>query len=317
MGLYRLRPSRQQHRKLISRSACCDQIDSRSRPMPDQTTIDNLLAIMARLRDPDGGCPWDLAQTFRTILPYTLEEAYEVAEAIESGSLGDLRDELGDLLFQIVFHARMAEEEGAFAFPDVVRAICDKMVRRHPHVFGDADLRDAAAVRANWEREKAAERERALDSKPDQTAGFKGTTGVALAGVAQALPALVRAEKLQRRAAAVGFDWDAIAGVFAKVREELDECRETLAVHVDPTERVHEVGDLLFSCVNLARHLGVDAEQALRAANHRFEHRFAHVEAGLDASGLRPGPEVRAEMERLWEDAKSHETDHPTGSNDG
>ena len=269
--------------------------------MPEKPPIDELLTIMARLRDPAGGCPWDLAQTFSTVLPYTLEEAYEVAEAIESGSLTDLRDELGDLLFQVVFHARIAQEQGAFAFPDVVRAICDKMVRRHPHVFADAALGDQAAVRAHWEREKALERERADDSgRPTPPVG-------ALAGVAQALPALVRAEKLQRRAARVGFDWDAIAGVLDKVQEELDECRETLPEHVDPTERVHEIGDLLFSCVNLARHLGVDAEQALRAANHRFERRFARIESGLAAQGLQPGPTVRAQMERLWEDAKARE----------
>ncbi len=262
--------------------------------MLDRATIDTLLAIMARLREPEGGCPWDLQQSFRTILPYTLEEAYEVAEAIENEDIPGLRDELGDLLFQVIFHARMAEEQGAFRFSDVVQAICDKMIRRHPHVFGDADLKDEAAVRAHWEREKAAER---------ADKGLEGR-GV-LAGVAQALPALVRAEKLQRRAASVGFDWDAIEGVFDKVREELDECRETLAAHVDPIERVHEIGDLLFSCVNLARHLGVDAEQALRAANHRFEHRFARVESGLQDLGLRAGTEVRDEMERLWELAKA------------
>ncbi len=270
--------------------------------MSDQTSIDTLLAIMARLRDPTSGCPWDLAQTFRSILPYTLEEAYEVAEAIERGTLEDLRDELGDLLLQVVFHARMAQEQGAFAFPDVVRAICDKLVRRHPHVFGDADLSDAAAVRQHWEQAKAAERGRAAPAHGGDPLAAQGV----LAGVAAALPALVRAEKLQRRAAAVGFDWDAIAGVFDKVREELDECHATLPEQTDPTERVHEVGDLLFSCVNLARHLGVDAEQALRAANQRFERRFAHLEAGLAAQGARPGPQVRAEMERLWDDAKAH-----------
>jgi nucleoside triphosphate diphosphatase len=271
--------------------------------MSDQTSIDTLLAIMARLRDPTDGCPWDLAQTFSTILPYTLEEAYEVAEAIESGTLEDLRDELGDLLLQVVFHAQMAQEQGAFAFPDVVRAICDKLIRRHPHVFGDADLSDAAAVRHHWEQAKAAERGRATQAQGSDPAG---TAQGVLAGVAAALPALVRAEKLQRRAAAVGFDWDTIAGVFDKVREELDECHATLPAHTDPTERVHEIGDLLFSCVNLARHLGVDAEQALRAANQRFERRFAHIEAGLAAQGARPGPEVRTEMERLWDDAKAH-----------
>lgn len=263
--------------------------------MSQSDTIDDLIAIMARLRDPQGGCPWDLEQTFGTILPYTLEEAYEVAEAIENGDLEDLRDELGDLLFQVVFHARMAQEQGAFAFPDVVAGICAKMIRRHPHVFGDLNLSDQAELRANWEREKAAER---------ADKGAKAATGV-LDGVAQALPALVRSQKLQRRAAGVGFDWDAIDGVFDKVREELDECRETLAEHMDPGERVHEIGDLLFSCVNLARHMGVDAEQALRAANHRFEHRFSHVETGLRAQDKVPSPEERDAMERLWEQSKT------------
>jgi MazG family protein len=260
-------------------------------------SIDDLLTIMARLRDPRGGCPWDLRQSFRTILPYTLEEAYEVAEAIENDDMQELRGELGDLLFQVVFHARMAEERGSFGFADVVDAICEKMVRRHPHVFGDADLADESAVRANWEREKAAERERAQRSEEE---------GV-LAGVAQALPALIRAEKLQRRAARVGFDWDDPAGVVEKVGEELAECAETLSPGAELDARVHEVGDLLFSCVNLARHLGVDAEQALRAANHRFERRFRSVEQGLRARGMAPGTDARGEMERLWEAAKAAE----------
>jgi nucleoside triphosphate diphosphatase len=253
---------------------------------------------MARLRDPEQGCPWDLKQSFHTILPYTLEEAYEVAEAIERDDLHALCDELGDLLFQVVFHARVAEEQGAFAFPDVVRAICDKMVRRHPHVFADMDLKDEHAVRAHWEREKAAERGRKA-REPD------AVEPGALAGVAQTLPALARAEKLQRRAAGVGFDWDSVDGVFDKVQEELGECRETLGDQAEPTERVHEIGDLLFSCVNLARHMGVDAEQALRAANRRFEDRFARIEAGLRAQGQTPGLAVREEMERLWDQAKS------------
>ena len=269
--------------------------------MTAPATIETLLAIMARLRDPEGGCPWDLKQSFRTILPYTLEEAYEVAEAIENDDLENLRDELGDLLFQVVFHARMAQEQGAFTFADVVQSICGKMTRRHPHVFGDADLRDEVAVRANWEREKAAERDRK---------GRSAGVGV-LDGVAQALPALVRSEKLQRRAAGVGFDWDAIEGVFEKVQEELEECRATLAEQADPTERVHEIGDLLFSCVNLARHMGVDAEQALRAANHRFERRFSLVETGLRDQGKSPGSDRRDEMERLWERAKLILEDRP------
>jgi nucleoside triphosphate diphosphatase len=268
-------------------------------PLGTPETVADLLAIMARLRDPQGGCPWDLQQDFRSVLPYTLEEAYEVAEAIERGDMGELCGELGDLLFQIVFHARMAEEQGAFGFADVVAGICTKMRHRHPHVFGDADLATEAEVRVHWERTKAAER-----------AGKDGTgqapVGI-LAGVAQALPALVRAEKLQRRAARVGFDWDAVDGVLAKVEEELDECRETLADGTDPERQVHEIGDLLFSCVNLARHLGVDAEQALRAANHRFERRFGAVEIRLAAAGQAPGPEVREEMERLWAAAKATE----------
>jgi tetrapyrrole methylase family protein/MazG family protein/ATP diphosphatase len=263
----------------------------------DPASVEELLDIMARLRDPRGGCPWDLEQSFRTILPYTLEEAYEVAEAIENADMGELRDELGDLLFQVVFHSRLAEEQSSFGFADVVDAICDKMVRRHPHVFGDADLSDEQAVRANWEREKAAERARK---------GAEGARSL-LAGVARALPALVRAERLQRRAARVGFDWEDLNGVFDKVREELGECHQAVAEHAEPTEQVHEVGDLLFSCVNLARHLGVDAEQALRAANRRFERRFQAIETELGARGQAPDPSLREEMERLWEAVKREE----------
>ena len=260
-------------------------------------TLDDLIAIMARLRDPERGCPWDLAQSFESILPYTLEEAYEVAEAIEQGDMPGLRDELGDLLLQVVFHARLAEEQGSFAFTDVVTAICDKMIRRHPHVFADLAVDDAEAVHANWERIKAAERE---------AKGGSAEPSV-LAGVAQSLPGLVRAEKLQRRAARVGFDWDALGAVFDKVQEELDECRATLTQEADLSERTHEIGDLLFSCVNLARHLGVDAEQALRLANHRFEHRFGQIETALRGRGLAPGPEQRETMEAEWERAKARE----------
>jgi ATP diphosphatase len=264
--------------------------------MPDPKDIDDLLAVMARLRDPESGCPWDLRQTFRTILPYTLEEAYEVAEAIENEAMDDLCDELGDLLFQVVFHSRMAEEQGAFCFSDVVQAICDKMIRRHPHVFGDAGFADEQQLRANWEQEKATERERKRRPR-----------GGVLGGVAQALPGLVRAEKLQRRAARVGFDWDDAAGVVEKVREELVECEATLDDACGEAARAHEIGDLLFSCVNLARHMDVDAEQALRAANHRFEHRFSRVETGLREAGRVPCPDARDEMERLWEAAKAEE----------
>jgi MazG family protein len=260
----------------------------------DAHNIDSLLAVVARLRDPDQGCPWDLKQTFRTILPYTLEEAYEVAEAIEADDMVELCEELGDLLFQVAIYSRMAEEKGDFDFGDVVASISTKMIRRHPHVFGDADVASEAEVRENWETMKAAERE---------AKGKRLRTSV-LEGVAQALPALVRAEKLQKRAARVGFDWDDLDGVVDKVREELAECEQTFSEHSDPTERVHEIGDLLFSCVNLARHLGVDAEQALRSANHRFERRFQRVEVCLRASGKEPDRAHRDEMERLWETVK-------------
>jgi nucleoside triphosphate diphosphatase len=260
----------------------------------DAHNIDSLLAVVARLRDPDQGCPWDLKQTFRTILPYTLEEAYEVAEAIEADDMVELCEELGDLLFQVAIYSRMAEEKGDFDFGDVVASISTKMIRRHPHVFGDADVASEAEVRENWETMKAAERE---------AKGKRLRTSV-LEGVAQALPALVRAEKLQKRAARVGFDWDDLDGVVDKVREELAECEQTFSEHADPTERVHEIGDLLFSCVNLARHLGVDAEQALRSANHRFERRFQRVEVCLRASGKAPDRAHRDEMERLWETVK-------------
>ncbi|NCA71900.1 MAG: nucleoside triphosphate pyrophosphohydrolase [Sphingobacteriia bacterium] len=266
--------------------------------MTRHDSITDLIEIVARLRDPVGGCPWDQVQTFRSILPHTLEEAYEVAEAIENEDLGELCDELGDLLLQVVYHARIAEEQAGFAFADVVQAICDKLIRRHPHVFGAADLADTAAVRAHWEQEKAAERARKRQRQ----------SATVLEGVAQALPALLRAQKLQTRAARVGFDWTEIDGVIAKVSEELEECRETLSEHADPSERVHEIGDLLFSCVNLARHLGVDAEQALRAASHRFERRFGQVEAHLHAAGQTPSPALRDEMERLWSLVKSEET---------
>jgi MazG family protein len=262
--------------------------------LDDLRDIRSLLAVVARLRDPEHGCPWDLEQTFRTILPFTLEEAYEVAEAIENDDMVELCEELGDLLFQVAIYARMAEEQDSFDFGDVVSSISGKMIRRHPHVFGNAEVASEEEVRENWEAMKAAERE---------AKGKRLRTSV-LEGVAQALPALVRAEKLQKRAARVGFDWDEIQGVVDKVREELAECEETLAAHADPLDRVHEVGDLLFSCVNLARHMGVDAEQALRAANHRFERRFQRVEVILGAAGKSPAPEHRDEMERLWETVK-------------
>lgn len=262
--------------------------------LADHRRIDALLAIVARLRDPEHGCAWDLKQTFASILPYTLEEAYEVAESIERDNMPELREELGDLLYQVAIYARIAEEQGQFEFADVVESIVEKMIRRHPHVFGEADFTSEEEARASWEAIKAAER---------RAKGERDHVSV-LEGVAQALPALVRAEKLQKRAAHVGFDWEALDGVVAKVREELQECEEAVAAGDGFNARVHEVGDLLFSCVNLARHLGVDAEQALRAASHRFERRFHRVEVCLRAAGLEPSKAQRERMNRLWESVK-------------
>lgn len=247
--------------------------------------LGKLVAIMARLRDPENGCPWDIEQDFRTIAPYTIEEAYEVADAIERDDMAALKDELGDLLLQVVFHARMAEEAGQFDVSDVIGAICDKMIRRHPHVFGDGEARDGDAVIANWETIKAAER---ADKDEDKSA---------LAGVAAALPALLRAEKLQKRAARVGFDWPDAEGPRAKVSEELAEIAQ--ASSYDEVEE--EVGDLLFATVNFARHLKVDPESALRKANLKFERRFRAMEASAGAQF--PALSLDAK-EALWEAAK-------------
>lgn len=263
--------------------------------MSSDADIERLLSIMRRLRDPGSGCPWDTRQTFRSVAPYTLEEAFEVVDAIEYGDLDELCEELGDLLFQVVFHARMAEEQGAFGFPDVVRSICDKMIRRHPHVFDDIEHMDDAALRKAWEQQKHRER-----------AGKRGAGGHGslMEGVAKALPALVRAEKLQRRAARGAFDWDRPEPVLNKVREELKECAQVMEGDQGQAALQEEIGDLLFSCVNLARHLGVEAEQALRGANVKFERRFRFVERGLERAGLAPGNDTRERMETLWETAK-------------
>ena len=276
--------------------------------------IDRLLEVMARLRDPDGGCPWDLEQSFETIAPYTIEEAYEVAEAIRQGDRAALRDELGDLLLQVVFHAQMAREDGSFDFDAVARGIAQKMIRRHPHVFGgeDGDARVSAPAQTRaWEAQKADERQ--------ARAVAEGRTPSALDGVALALPALLRAEKLQKRAAArVGFDWPASAPVFGKVVEEVDELRDAASSQASGssdmagTAVAEELGDLLFACVNLARHLGVDAEAALRGANAKFTARFHHVEAALAESGRSAEEVGPAELDRLWEDAKRSER-RPSG----
>ncbi|MES9883658.1 MAG: nucleoside triphosphate pyrophosphohydrolase [Sedimenticola sp.] len=259
--------------------------------------INELIEIMSRLRDPKEGCPWDREQTFATILPYTIEEAYEVADAIERGDMGELRDELGDLLFQVVFYAQMAREQGSFDFNDVVAAINSKMLRRHPHVFADAEVVDAAEQSRAWERLKAEERRKRA---------VEGEQGL-LDGVAQALPALLRAEKLQKRAAKAGFDWPDVVGVVTKVKEELAEVTEELADGGDPARLREEVGDLLFSCVNLARRLEVDAESALRRANGKFEKRFRSMEQILGSQGREFAAIEVDEMDRLWEQVKCEE----------
>jgi ATP diphosphatase len=254
-----------------------------------------LIELMAALRTPGSGCPWDLAQSFETIAPYTIEEAYEVADAIARKDLDDLRNELGDLLLQVVFHARMAQEQGAFAFGDVVEAITTKLLRRHPHVFGDAGALPVEAVNALWERIKAEEKAE-RNHKPEG----------ALAGVPSGMPALVRALKLQEKASRVGFDWNDPVAVLAKIREEADEIEAALST--GERDRVAgEVGDLMFALVNLARHLEVDPEVALRQTNTKFERRFAAIEAALAAQGKTPNDATLAEMDTLWDAAKAAE----------
>jgi nucleoside triphosphate diphosphatase len=266
-----------------------------SDPFPPEAALRHLLSVMAKLRDPVAGCPWDQVQDFASIAPYTVEEAHEVAAAIRAGpDFPALLDELGDLLFQVVYHARMAEEAGRFDFAAVVRAIAGKMVRRHPHVFGDADARDAAAQTAAWEAQKAAER----------AAGEPG--GGALAGVPTALPALSRAAKLARRAARVGFDWPDAAAVLDKLDEEAAELRAELAA-AEPARLRDEVGDLLFVLANLARKLDLDPEDCLRSANAKFERRFEAVERRLAARGLAPAEAGLDAMEAEWQAAKAAE----------
>jgi ATP diphosphatase len=263
--------------------------------MTPSRDIDRLLAIMAALRTPKTGCPWDLEQNFATIAPYTIEEAYEVTDAIERGDLTDLEEELGDLLLQVVFHARMAQEQGAFDFGDVVETLCEKLIRRHPHVFGDEQSRTPEAVKGLWERIKA--EEKASRGKPEKTG--------ALAGVPVALPALTRALKLQAKASKVGFDWNDPHAVLRKIREEADEIEAVL--DGDQSAAGAEVGDLLFAAVNLARHLQADPESVLRQTNQKFERRFASIEAALAAKGKVPADATLAEMDALWNEAKALE----------
>ena len=256
-----------------------------------------LLEIMARLRDPRDGCPWDLRQTYATIVPYTLEEAYEVADAIQRGDMQELRAELGDLLFQIVFYAQIADEEGHFSFADVANGICDKMVRRHPHVFADAGYRDDEALRQAWENQKQRERE--------QHGVAEGSSQ--MDGVARALPALIRAEKLQRRAARVGFDWPDARGAFDKTREEFAELETELA-DADADRLQDELGDLLFAMVNVVRLLGMDAEQTLSRANEKFERRFRALEDLLASRGQADLEGLSLdELDAAWEQVKRQE----------
>ena len=256
--------------------------------------MQELLNIMERLRDPDKGCPWDRKQTLETIVPYTIEEVYEVADAIHRKDMQELRGELGDLLFQVVFYAQLAKEDGHFDFADVVAAIRDKMLRRHPHVFGDAVIADVEQQRAAWEQHKAEERaERSADGLLD--------------GIARSLPALLRADKLQRRAAKVGFDWDDAAQVTAKVVEELSELRAELEGGAAQGRLEEEIGDLLFACVNLARHAGVNPEQSLDTANRKFERRFQFIEQQLRARGQALEDAGLAVLDGLWEQAKRRE----------
>jgi MazG family protein len=260
-----------------------------------EDALRSLLDIMARLRDPVGGCAWDVAQTHASIAPYAIEEAYEVTEAIETGDMAGLRDELGDLLLQVVFHSRMAEEAGRFTFADVAEAISSKLIRRHPHIFADAAQRDARAQTAAWEAQKAEER-----------AARGQSTVSALDGVAVTLPAFTRAQKLSARAARVGFDWPSLADLFAKLDEEVAELQAEIAAAA-PERLADEMGDLLFVMANLCRKLGLDGEATLRAANAKFTRRFQAVEARLAAEGRAPALVSLAEMEAHWSSVKADE----------
>jgi ATP diphosphatase len=264
--------------------------------------IAGLIAIMAALRTPVSGCPWDLEQNFATIAPYTIEEAFEVADAIARGDLDDLKDELGDLLLQVVFHARMAEEQGTFAFPDVVQAITEKLIRRHPHVVGDKGGLSTGEVNIQWDQIKAEEKAARASAGRAPALGRDG----ALAGVSPGLPALARALKLQQKAGKVGFDWNDPKAVLAKIREEADEIGAELDAGAND-KVAGEIGDLLFAVVNLARHLDVDPETALRTTNLKFERRFGAIEDALAVAGKTPVDATLSEMDALWNEAKATE----------
>ncbi len=271
--------------------------------MTPSRDISSLIEVMAQLRTPVTGCPWDLEQNFQTIAPYTIEEAYEVADAIARNDFDDLKDELGDLLLQVVYHARMAEEEKAFDFGDVVETICRKMIRRHPHVFADKDGNIAAAgVKSAWERIKAEEKAERAARRPGEVA----PSASLLSDVKSGQPALTRAMALQRKASTVGFDWNDPRAVLRKIREEADEIEAALD-QGDKAELAAETGDLLFALVNLARHLDADPETALRGANAKFERRFAYIECALASQGRPLEAASLAEMDALWNEAKADE----------
>jgi ATP diphosphatase len=277
--------------------------------MTPSSDISRLLEIMAALRDPGTGCPWDVAQTFASVAPYTLEEAYEVADAIQREDMVDLKEELGDLLLQVVFHARMAEEQGAFAFPDVVEGITRKLIRRHPHVFGDARALPVEEVNRLWDRIK--QEEKAERRQARERAGIALEEPGFLGGIPAVLPALTRAQKLTAKAAQVGFDWPDADQVVSKIHEELDEVREA-AETGDADHLEDEIGDLLFAVTNLSRHYGIDPESALRRTNAKFERRFRAIEEGVARAGRTLSEAGLEEMERLWVEAK--ERDRGTSS---
>jgi nucleoside triphosphate diphosphatase len=271
--------------------------------MTPSHNIDRLLEIMTALRDPKSGCPWDVVQTFETIVPYTVEEAYEVAEAISRHDMVDLADELGDLLLQVVFHARMAEEAGLFSFGDVVQAITEKMIRRHPHVFGDEEARSVGMAKGMWNKIKS--EEKALRLEKRRTAGLETNEVVRhLDVVPSALPPVLQSIKLQEQAARVGFDWVDPEPILDKIVEECGELREVVGSQ-DTARISEEYGDMLFAMMNLGRRLGVDPESALRATNIKFRNRFAYVEDGLNDAGLELGKADLKTMEALWQTAKS------------
>lgn len=266
---------------------------------PNNHPIERLLEIMTQLRDPEKGCPWDQQQTFDTIAPYTIEEAYEVAEAIADKDMDELKSELGDLMFQVVFYAQMAREQGAFDFNDIVNAISDKMITRHPHVFGEKNIEDAEAQTVAWEETKAEERRKKAEAS--------GRPQSALDGVARTLPAFTRAVKLQNRAARVGFDWPDINPVFDKIHEELDELKHEITTKGSSERITEEYGDFLFVVANLGRHLGVEPETVLEQANRKFTRRFQKVEDKLRDLGKTPAQSNLTEMDQLWDLVKTEE----------